>query len=89
MIGKISVDFVAKTLTKNLHFVARMPMNYWRRILQASILSCLWIPVLDAPYKAPQIELGKYHLLEEKKDRHRSLIRPLILISTRANMRNR
>ena len=89
VIGKISLDFVAKTLTKNLHFVARLPMNYYKRILQAWIVSCLSIPVLDALYKAPQIEFGKYHLLEGKKDRHRSKIRPFILISTRVNMRNR
>ena len=89
VIGKISLDFVAKTLTKNLHFVARLPMNYYKRILQAWIVSCLSIPVLDALYKAPQIEFGKYHFMEEKKGRHQSLIRPFTLISTRENMRNR
>ena len=67
VIGKISLDFVAKTLTKNLHFVARLPMNYYKRILQAWIISSLSIPVLDAFYKAPQIEFGKYHLLLWKK----------------------
>ena len=76
-IGKISLDFVAKTLTKNLHFVARLPMNYYKRILQAWIISCLSIPVLDAFYKAPQIEFGKYYFMEDKKDRHQSLIRAI------------
>ena len=47
-IGRNLLDFVAKTFTKNLHFVARMPMNYCKRILQAWIVSCLSIPVLDA-----------------------------------------
>ena len=51
-------------------------MNYYKRILQAWIVSCLSIPVLDVLYKAPQIEFGKYNFMEEKKDRHQSLSRP-------------
>ena len=39
--------------------------------------------------QSPQIEFGKYHFMEEKQDRHQSLIRPFTLISTRENMRNR
>jgi len=69
VIGRISLDFLAKTLTKNLYFVTRMPTNYCKRILQAWIVSCLSIPVLDALYKPPQIEFGKYHFMEEKKNR--------------------
>ena len=39
--------------------------------------------------KGPEIEFGKYHFMEEKEDRHQSLIRPFTLISTLENMTNR
>ena len=67
VIGKISLDFVAKTLTKNLHFVARLPMNYYKRILQAWIVSCLSIPVLDALYKARKLSLVSTILWKKRK----------------------
>ena len=48
-------------------------MNYYKRILQAGIISCLSIPVLDALYKAPQIEFGKYHAFYGRKERSTSV----------------